>query len=46
VARISRAETQRTLLALLDDELNLDRLSLAMAREMGAARIPSPSRER
>ena len=40
VARISRAETRRTLLALLDDERNLERLSRAMAREMGAARDP------
>ena len=40
VARISRAETRRTLLALLDDGLNLERLSRAMAREMGAAPDP------
>lgn len=40
VARISRAETKRTLLALLDDELNLERLSRAMAREMGSAPDP------
>jgi predicted nucleotidyltransferase len=40
VARISRTETRRTLLALLDDGLNLERLSRAMAREMGSARDP------
>lgn len=40
VARISRAETKRTLLALLDDGLNLERVSRAMAREMGSARDP------
>jgi predicted nucleotidyltransferase len=40
VARISRAETRRTLLALLDDGPTLERLSRAMAREMGAARDP------
>lgn len=40
VARISRAETKRTLLALLDDELNLERLPRAMAREMGSAPDP------
>jgi predicted nucleotidyltransferase len=40
VARISRIATRRTLLALLDDGPNLERLSRAMAREMGAARDP------
>ena len=40
VARISRAETKRTLLALLDDERNLERLSRAMAREMGTTWDP------
>jgi predicted nucleotidyltransferase len=36
-ARISRPETRGMLLALLDNEPNLERLSRAMAREMGAA---------
>lgn len=40
VARISRTATRRILLALLDDGPNLERLSRAMAREMGAARDP------
>jgi predicted nucleotidyltransferase len=40
VARISQAETKRSLLTLLDDGLNLERLSRAMAREMGSARDP------
>ena len=40
VARISRDETRRTLLALLDNRTTLEQLSRAMAREMGAARDP------